>query len=76
VFNNLLEYFVQSHEEGNMYAQYRDNYLKRSCFIKWFEVLPQLKEEDEKFELAYETIIKKFRFVNFLKDNLKPILDR
>ena len=65
VFNNFLEYFVQSHEEGNIYAHYRDNSLKRSCFSKWFEVLPKLKEEDEKFELAYEAIIQKFRFVNF-----------
>jgi len=77
VFNNLLEYFVQSHEEGNMYAQYRDNFIKRSCFIKWFEVLPQLKEEekeddnDENFELAYEAIIKKFRFIMLAEKSMR-----
>lgn len=72
VFNNLLEYFVQSHEEGNMYAQYRENYIKRQCFIKWFEVLPKLKEdEDENFELAYEPIIQKFRFIMLAEKSLR-----
>jgi len=47
-----------------MYEKYREGYLKRTCFVKWFEALPMLKEEGHKYDGTYDKIIEQFRFVN------------
>ena len=53
--------FRISHEKN--FENIREEFLKRTVFSKWFEIIPVLKEKNKKKDEEYEKIIKKFRLV-------------
>ena len=63
-FNKLLQNFVDSHEENQGLVRHREIFLIRSCFQKWYEVIPEFKAETEN---ECNEIIGKFRFVRYFK---------
>ncbi len=60
-----MKNYVESVEQYKLLVNHRGDFLKRSCFSKWFEILPGLKKEKLEYEVAKDAIISKFRYVIF-----------
>jgi hypothetical protein len=59
-----MKNYIDSVEQFKMLANHRNDFLRRSCFSKWFEMMPELKKEKLEYEMAKDEIISKFRYVN------------
>ncbi|KAL4449147.1 hypothetical protein ABPG74_021139 [Tetrahymena malaccensis] len=62
-FELIQGFSKQSKEEAEVYRQQRIDYLKRTVFYKWNDVLTTLRNENVAFEEQYKQIIIQFRKV-------------
>ncbi|KAL4486741.1 hypothetical protein ABPG72_022216 [Tetrahymena utriculariae] len=62
-FQLIQGFSKQSKEEAEIYRQQRVDYLKRTVFYKWNDVLTTLRNENVAFEEQYKQIIIQFRKV-------------